>query len=331
MEPADRAGLADTLDLLGELATEEGDYATATMLLDEALEIFRELEDPRGIGDMLMQLGWAYMRMGEYDKVAPRMEEALALFRKIGQLSLVGFTLAGLGELAIRQQQYERATNFLEESLAIREQHGHKWGIGASLGSLGWVALRQRDFQRMRERLGESLAVRMEINDKGGIAWCLEKLAEAKYEQSQYQDAAKIFGRAESVRTPVGSVIDPADRLEYTRIISELRDTLGEDAFTALWAHGSRMVLQEVIDGALSEPTHTRTEKEKFGGLTAREREVAILIAQGKSNREIAETMTVGVKTVETYITRILNKLGFDSRVQVATWAVEKGLAATGG
>jgi DNA-binding NarL/FixJ family response regulator len=66
--------------------------------------------------------------------------------------------------------------------------------------------------------------------------------------------------------------------------------------------------------------------KEKYGGLTEREREVAILISQGKSNREIAEAMTVGVKTIETYVTRILNKLGFDSRVQIATWAIEKGL-----
>ena len=66
--------------------------------------------------------------------------------------------------------------------------------------------------------------------------------------------------------------------------------------------------------------------KEIFGGLTAREREAAALIAQGKSNREIAEEMTVRVKTVETYVTRILNKLGFDSRVQIAIWAIEKGL-----
>jgi len=71
-------------------------------------------------------------------------------------------------------------------------------------------------------------------------------------------------------------------------------------------------------------------EKEKFSGLTGREREVAALIAQGKSNREIAEAMTVGVKTVETYVTRILNKLNFESRVQIATWAVDKGLK-TGG
>ena len=59
-----------------------------------------------------------------------------------------------------------------------------------------------------------------------------------------------------------------------------------------------------------------------------REREVAAWIAQGKSNREIAKAMTVGARTVETYVTRILAKLGFDSRVQVATWAIEKRLQA---
>jgi DNA-binding NarL/FixJ family response regulator len=69
--------------------------------------------------------------------------------------------------------------------------------------------------------------------------------------------------------------------------------------------------------------------KKDFGGLTAREREVAAWIAQGKSNREISEAMTVRVRTVETYVTRILQKLGFDSRVQIATWTIEKGLKTT--
>ena len=73
-------------------------------------------------------------------------------------------------------------------------------------------------------------------------------------------------------------------------------------------------------------PLPAQATKDKFGGLTAREREVAALIVQGKSNREIAEAMVAGVKTVETYVTRILNKLGFDSRVQIATWAKDKGL-----
>jgi DNA-binding NarL/FixJ family response regulator len=54
--------------------------------------------------------------------------------------------------------------------------------------------------------------------------------------------------------------------------------------------------------------------------------EVAVFVAQGKSNREIATAMTVGEKTIETYVTRILTKLNFESRVQIATWAIENGL-----
>jgi predicted ATPase/DNA-binding CsgD family transcriptional regulator len=326
LKPGYNVGLADALDLLGELATEEGDYASAPVFFQEALEIFRALEDQRGIGDILLQLGWAYMRMGRYEAVAPYIEEALGLFRELGHASLLAFSLAGLGELSIRQGQYERATELIEESLAIRVQHRYKWGIAASLGSLGWIALRQHNFERMRAMLRESLSLRMEISDMGGIAWCLEKLAEAKYEQSLPEDATKIFGYAQTLRAPIGSVIDPADQSDYNRILSDLQSTLGTDAFAALWSNSAAMRLEDVIELAVSQIETAHTEKEKFGGLTRREREVAALIAQGKSNREIANEMTVGLKTVETYVTRILNKLGFGSRVHIATWAVEKGL-----
>src|SRR5262249_54941322 len=143
------------------------------------------------------------------------------------------------------------------------------------------------------------------------------------------------FGAAEALRAPLRSVIDPADQPEYKRLLADLRSALGHDTFVALWVKGKSMKLDEAIDLALSESgtdaESTLSEKEKFGGLTAREREVAILIAQGKSNREIAAAMTVGIKTIETYVTRILNKLGFDSRVQIATWAIEKGLTTIGG
>ena len=94
---------------------------------------------------------------------------------------------------------------------------------------------------------------------------------------------------------------------------------------------GEGMPLEDVIDQALAgiSKESIQSEKEKSGGLTGRERQVADLISQGKSNREIAEEMTIGVKTVETYITRMLNKLGFDSRVQIATWMVERNFEKT--
>jgi DNA-binding NarL/FixJ family response regulator len=69
-----------------------------------------------------------------------------------------------------------------------------------------------------------------------------------------------------------------------------------------------------------------RAQAEKFGGLTRREREVAALIAQGKSNREIADSLVVSERTVESHVGNILFKLGFTSRAQVAAWVVEVGL-----
>ncbi|HEX9076218.1 MAG TPA: AAA family ATPase [Anaerolineae bacterium] len=73
-------------------------------------------------------------------------------------------------------------------------------------------------------------------------------------------------------------------------------------------------------------PTPRQAAKKEFGGLTAREREIAALIAQGKSNREIADKLVISDKTAERHVTNILLKLGFNSRTQIAAWVVEKSL-----
>jgi DNA-binding CsgD family transcriptional regulator/Tfp pilus assembly protein PilF len=69
-----------------------------------------------------------------------------------------------------------------------------------------------------------------------------------------------------------------------------------------------------------------RASAEKFGGLTEREREVATLIAQGKTNREIASLLVISERTAEGHVNNILGKLGFTSRAQIAAWVVERGL-----
>jgi len=76
----------------------------------------------------------------------------------------------------------------------------------------------------------------------------------------------------------------------------------------------------------LTPPTALQAAKRAHGGLTRRERQVAALVAEGKSNREIANTLVIGVRTVEGHVSRILDKLDFTSRTQIATWAVENDL-----
>jgi non-specific serine/threonine protein kinase len=221
----------------------------------------------------------------------------------------------------------------MEESLDIRRRLGQRWGMGTSLGTLGWLALCRGRMDEMRDYMAESLAMRVEIGDKGGIAWCLEKLAEAASQQAgtgqaSLERAVRVFGAAAALRAPVGSVIDPADQPAYERRLAALREALGDAAFEAAWAEGGALPLEQAVAEALAAQERPAAgAKEAYGGLSAREREVAVLIAQGRSNREIAEALVVGMRTAETYISRILNKLGVSSRVQIATWALEKGLA----
>ncbi len=341
--PPGRPGVALALYILGDLATEVGDDDAAPGLFSDALEIFRELGDTRGITDTLLLLGWAAMRAGDYARAEQLLNEPLPFLRERKEGGLLALGLAGLGELCVRQGKLDRAHNLLAESLAIRRESGDLWGCAGALGSLGWVAVLRRDFSRMRELLGESMRIRQEIGDRGGLAWCLEKLAAAATLEAQarpapqrretQQAAVRMLGAAAALRAPVGSAIDTADRPSYERLLAGLRHTLGDTAFDASWAEGAGLPVSQVIDLAVTPPPSDVTElsasgsaKAAFGGLSSRERETAALIAAGLSNREIASHMVVGLKTVETYVTRILIKLGFDSRVQIATWAREVGL-----
>jgi non-specific serine/threonine protein kinase len=324
-----RLAVADALEILAEAASETGDYSKATKLYEEALPLYREVGDLSGIGDTLKMLGWGALRTGDYEKAESLLNEGLIVCREANDSHQIISALSGLGELALRQGQYTRAESLFEESLTLNKLVGEKWGFAIVLGNMGWVALRKRDFREMRRLLRQSLHVRLETGDRGGIAWCLEKLAEANCLQSRFEQALIIFGAAAALREPVGSVIDAVDRPDYKQMISNLRTSLGDEAFETAWAKGQTMILEQAINLALAEPEPGEIDvllKEKYGGLTEREREVAALIAEGKSNREIANTMTVGVKTIETYVTRILNKLGLNSRVQIATWSIETGL-----
>jgi DNA-binding NarL/FixJ family response regulator len=60
--------------------------------------------------------------------------------------------------------------------------------------------------------------------------------------------------------------------------------------------------------------------------LTVREREVVALLAQGHTNREIADLLVISERTAENHVQRVLNRLGLRSRTAVAAWAVEHGL-----
>jgi predicted ATPase/DNA-binding NarL/FixJ family response regulator len=330
---ADQVVLAQILQLYGGFRMEVGDYKNAIRLFQESLEIYRQLNDRKRMGGIHRDLGWSAMRTGDYQLAQNHLEKNLTLAQETGDKTGLIYAYSGLGEVSMRRGEYTRASDLLEKGLSLSRELQDKWLEATILGSLGWVALRLWNFDAMQNFFGDSLFLRMNIGDQGGIAWCLEKLAEVAILERQYQKAVTIFASAASLRIPIHSVIDPVDQPEYEHFLSGLRSKLDQKTFTACWEEGKAMGLKDVVVYALSEPAvliekTSISDKAKFQGLSKRERETASLVAQGKTNREIAQAMTVSEKTVETYVTRIFNKLGFTSRVQIATWAVEKGLIA---
>ena len=349
LAPAGRLGLAYALIQLGDMMTAVGDYVTARSLMKEGLSIMRELKNVRGIAYALWQLGYCAARPGDYRQAAQYFEEALPLLRQLGNKDDTAVALTGLAEIALRQGDYEHAIMLEEESLGLRREIGIKWGIAVSLGNFGWIALRRADLEQAMTMLEESLTLRREIGDRGGIAWCLEKFAEVALMQGQqesspprseeFRRAARLFGAAGALRAPIGSVIDLVDQPEYESQLAILRAQLDGATFEAEWEGGSAMTLEQAIEYALeaalapveaTRPSHLLTPRQaarqEFGGLTEREREVAVLIARGESNREIAAELVISERTVESHVGNILNKLAFGARAEIRKWAKEKGL-----
>ena len=260
---SNQQALANTLITLGDMETELANYDTAFELMNEALDIMRELNDIRGIARALWQLGGCAVRHGKYDQATQYFREALPYLRIIGDRGQTAIALSGLAEVAIRQGDFKQAAILEKESIAMRREIGEPWGIAVSLGNFAWISLLRGDLYQAVSLLHESLTLRQEIGDRGGIAWCLERLAEialitgqsksSSYSKKDIQQAAILLGAAEAMREPVDSKIDEVDLSEYRRQMEIIREQLDETAFTKAWTKGRGMSLKQAIEYAFGD------------------------------------------------------------------------------
>ena len=110
------------------------------------------------------------------------------------------------------------------------------------------------------------------------------------------------------------------DRLAALELLEAVRATSQRREWSALEARAN---------AALADLGGSKPTSDLPGGLTPREVEVARLVAEGRSNRDIAETFVLSERTVESHVQHILTKLSFTSRAEIAAWAVRTGLDAS--
>ncbi|WP_219462235.1 ATP-binding protein [Nonomuraea rhizosphaerae] len=341
--------------LRGELAVLEGDLATAARCARTGVELCRSSGDVYGeaVG-MILQA----QSTGEQEPLHLALEAA----RRSGDSILESFAQGTRANLGLCQGRLHEARRAFEEVLALCERLDNHWGqstghiglaqvarragdpatakrhyesglrllrhidarqqIISCLSGLGRVALDQGDLAEARSRLTEALVLSRDAGLRADIArrleaWSCLVTAEGDYERAVLLASASVAlrGRRPDARTE--DVLRPA------------RARLGEQTVSLLWSEGAAMTPDEAVscalDGELPGPRAEgapATPAARASRLTARELEIADLVARGLSNRAIADELVISPATAARHVANILSKLGFSTRTQIAAWVI---------
>ena len=308
---------------LGYVAYARGDDAAAASLCEESRALFAGAGDRQGTAHALRGLARTAARAGADALAEGHFERALALYREAGDGAGGAGVQLSLGHLAHRRGDPIRARELFAASLAAHREAGDLIGCANARAALAWLAVTQGDYGAARVAFAESLRLAHRLGQRPGVARELRWLAIVAGAQDQWERALGLAGAVATDPTSSGVAwLDPPG-LEQVRARAGV--ALGDPAAAAAWAAGRAMSLDQAVAYALEGAPEATEQPPATGPLTARQREVADLIAQGLTNRQIAERLVVSPHTVERHVEHVLNRLGLTSRTQVALWAAGRG------
>ena len=297
----------------------------------------------RGAGPLRGGPALAHLTTGE------RSARAGAPLR--GEPGLAGLAGAGgrgsLGrQVARRRGDLPEARALYEESLAVDRALGNARDVANALGNLAAVAggaggLRRRP----RAAGGAPAARRRSLGSPHGVAWALEGFAQLAARSGAPERALRLAGAAAALRAATGTEggAPPDAAARFAARLAPARRALGEAAAAARFAEGRGLSLEQAVAEALAEDGHPgpppppggpvspaagdARRPRLPGGLTAREAEVLRLVAEGRTDRQVAAALVVTEATVGRHLVNIYAKLGVSSRAAATAFALRQGLA----
>jgi predicted ATPase/DNA-binding CsgD family transcriptional regulator len=360
----DRELVSGVLESLGWLAQLQGSYAEARALLGESLEIARQLSDQRGAADILAKL--AYVAFAEGDRAGARSlnDRSLEAAHQVGDRRVVGDVLFNLGLSAHVERSLAEAREYYEESRAVLRELGHRPALAQTLHLLGHVATMQGDVVSARGLFREALLTARQAGNRRRLAFVLWAIASLVATEGEADLAVRLDSTAHAAAGLMGAALARPVRQLYDELLAPAQDALGPTRVVSARAAGRAMALDDAVDEALNwladgtdrapggttpapsglpllavdpsspepdwpghPPVRPMSEaSSKLNLLTPREREIATLIGQGLTSREIAERLVIGKGTADTHADHIRTKLDLRSRAEIAAWAVHHGL-----
>jgi predicted ATPase/class 3 adenylate cyclase/DNA-binding CsgD family transcriptional regulator len=329
----------NSLEGLGTVACFEGDYAAARQYLDEALAVARGIDDPVSSAMALHALGNVENELGNLDAARAYYDASIAQLPADSTLRGPRLSAAAV---ALDQGRLDEAEALATEALTVFRTQGNRHVEAFALATLGAIALARDDHDGSRDLLTQSILILREHGNVPGIAQVLERFVGLATACGQLEGAAKLAGAAAALRQRGGGPITPSAHVRLDRLLEPVRRGLTEEAFASIWQAGRSLDWDEAVTLALavadrppvtpeSSPAELSAERPPGAGkLTRRELEVAVRIAQGMTNAEIARALVITEGTAANHVNHILTKLDFNSRAQIAAWAVAQGLSANG-
>jgi non-specific serine/threonine protein kinase len=307
-------------------ALRQADIGAALPLLAECRDLAREVGDTTSAAFAVHFSGLAAYLSGDVTRGVSLLEQARAEHQANDDQEGVWMVLFHLVSAYSTRGDPRSAEACAAECLAMCEARSAYLSRSNALWMLGLARWFEGDQKQAAMLIRRGLEVMHRLNDTWGIAECLEVLAWIAAADGRDDYAARLFGAAAMVWRSMGT-----DQPEFHPFAdshnlceTQLRKALGDQAYAAALRRGAELTVEQAVDQALDRDRPAKPPSKPQAGeapLTAREREVAVLIARGLSNKDIAGNLVISQRTAEGHVEHILAKLGFSSRVQIATWA----------
>ncbi|MBB6076603.1 ATP-binding protein [Streptomyces paradoxus] len=315
----------------GLLAAATRDFPRGRRHATDALALARALGDTAEAAHAEYVIGVIRLFGDDLPGALRHFEATVARGPVPGQhLSLVGLDQVELACALGFLGEAERAVEVCEQALRLCERHGEQWVRSYVLRMLALAHTVRGDLPRAQRHAREALRLKLAVHDVIGIALTLDLLASIAAQRGAAEHAAVLLGGADRVWADIDTGRWGSHTLNSVRRDSEelAGRVLGREAFERAHRRGGALGLRELAGHALQEPGRPpgaeAADPPPYGDTTARltrrETEVARLVAEGLANQQIADRLVISRRTAEGHVERILGKLGFSNRSQIAAW-----------
>lgn len=337
----ERTALRGTaLNGAGILANMERTLDDAKLLHAEALAIATEIGDRRLTGVAHIGLGDCAATRHGFDEATHHYEQAERIFRALGDQRNIAAVMTNVANLLWSQDKLAEAVDTNERARILYTNAGDRRGIAWSATNIGRIAAQQQDYARAVPNLEQALQYYDQLGDRGGYAEALEGIAQVAVGMGDFARAASLLAAADGLREAVNHPISPIDRDAYTTMIDILRRELG-NAFVSIWETDRALGFDEIKtlsneilnDDPAPSNASPRLARQaaittliKELGISAREIEVLTLVAAGKTDKDIADELFIGVRTVQSHVANLLTKLEVNARSAAVARALRAGI-----